>query len=469
MRVLRPLWDWIESRFELDGTVGEVVRHPVPRELARRVGWFYVFGSVTLTLFVVQVVTGVGLAMTYVPAPNSAYDSLVFITNGAAFGSFVRGLHFWGASAMVVFALIHMTQVFLFGAQKFPREANWMSGSLLLVMTLAMAFTGQLLRWDQDAFWAVVVAAQQAARAPVVGDLLATIVIAGQNVGGATLTRFYATHVFLIPAVIYLLIALHVYLVLRRGISDPPKPDHVVDPASERGRYASALARGIPFYPLPLFRDAAASTAAVLLVAVLALVVGPPRLGAPPDPTVVVADPRPDWMFIAYFALLALIPRGLEVPVIVGLPLAAFAFLFLLPLVRPYGYRHWSRRPLAIGAVAGGVIAYAALTFAGYAAPWAPYIPGPDAALPSDVTAGLSATQARGAKLFQTSGCWSCHRVEGSGGRRGPDLTHVASRLERDRIVARILTGGGGAMPAYAGTLSPEDVGALTEFLLTRR
>src|SRR5207247_5315796 len=192
-----------------------VLRHPVPRELERPVGWWYVLGSATLGIFVMQVVTGVGLAMTYVPAPNSAYESLQFISQQATLGSVLRGIHYFGAGAMVVLVLVHMTQVFLFGAYKFPREANWMSGSLLLLATLAMAFTGQLLRWDHDAFWSVVVAAEQAARAPVIGVFLASLVVAGQNVGGATLTRFYATHVFLIPALVFGLLALHLYLVVR--------------------------------------------------------------------------------------------------------------------------------------------------------------------------------------------------------------------------------------------------------------
>ncbi|HEU5287178.1 MAG TPA: cytochrome b N-terminal domain-containing protein, partial [Candidatus Limnocylindria bacterium] len=186
---MRRILRWFGERLELEDSVLAVLRHPVPASLERPVGWWYVFGSATLAVFVVMVATGVGLAMTYVPAPNSAYDSLVFITRDATLGGLVRGTHYWGAAAMVVLALIHMSQVFLFGSYKFPREINWLSGSVLLLATLAMAFTGQLLRWDQDAFWAVVVAAEQAGRAPFLGDLLAKLVIAGQNVGGATLTR----------------------------------------------------------------------------------------------------------------------------------------------------------------------------------------------------------------------------------------------------------------------------------------
>src|SRR5947208_3369137 len=284
MRLLRALAklprgvaSWLGERFEFEDSVMAVLRHPVPRELERPVGWWYVLGSATLGIFVMQVVTGVGLAMTYVPAPNSAYDSLQFISHGATLGSVVRGMHYFGAGAMVILVLAHMTQVYLFGAFKFPREANWLTGSLLLPATLAMAFTGQLLRWDQDAFWSIVVAAEQAARAPVIGNWLATLVVAGSNVGGATLTRFYATHVFLIPAAVFGLLAVHVYLVVKRGISEPPVPGERVDTRTYLARYKDLLGRGIPFWPDSAWRHAVAAAA------VPASCGRPARVLAPPD------------------------------------------------------------------------------------------------------------------------------------------------------------------------------------------
>ena len=457
---------WLGERFELEDSVLAVLRHPVPRELERPVGWWYVFGSATLAVFVVQVATGVGLAMTYVPAPNSAYDSLQFISHDATLGAVVRGIHYFGAGAMVVLVLIHMTQVYLFGAFKFPREANWLSGSLLLLAVLAMAFTGQLLRWDQDAFWSIVVAAEQAAQAPLIGDWLAHLVVAGANVGGATLTRFYATHVFLIPAATFGLIGIHLYLVVKRGISEPPVAGVGVDRRTYRRRYEEILGRGIPFWPDAAWRDAAVSAVVVVIVVVLAALIGAPALGRAPDPTVVIADPRPDWYFLGYFALLALIPPATEAIVIIGLPLLAFVFLFLVPIFWPDGERHWSRRPVAIAAVALPFIAYASLTVAGLQSPWVPLLEG--ANLPTSVTAGLEPQAARGAQLFTTKSCWACHQIDGSGGRKGPDLSHVAARLTRERLVARI-AGGGGGMPAFAGSLAPQELDDLTTFLLTRK
>src|SRR4029077_15810839 len=368
-------------------------------------------------MFIVQVATGVGLAMTYVPAPNSAYESLQFISDQATLGNVVRGIHYFGAGAMVVLVLVHMTQVFLFGSYKFPREANWMSGSLLLLATLAMAFTGQLLRWDQDAFWSIVVAAEPAPRAPIIGNFLASLVVAGQNVGGATLTRFYATHVFLIPAAIFGLLGVHLYLVVTRGMREPPVAGERVDPRTYLARYRALLTRGIPFYPDAAVRDAVVSFIAVVIVIVLAVIAGAPMLGKPPDPTIIVADPRPDWYFIGYFALLAIIPKGLESLVIIGLPALAFGFLFLLPLIRPRGERHPSRRPMALAAVGLGVLVYGALTVAGFSSSWVP-VSTEGASLPAAVLGGLGPQETAGAQLFVQKDCFACHQIGGAGGRR---------------------------------------------------
>jgi ubiquinol-cytochrome c reductase cytochrome b subunit len=455
---MRTIIQWLDDRLGLSATVKPLAEHPVPPT-----GWDYTLGSATLIAFIVQVVTGVALAFSYVPTPDHAYESLEFITNEAILGGVVRGIHFWGASAMVLLVAMHAAQVFLVGAFKYPREVNWLSGTLLLVFTFGMAFTGQLLRWNQDAYWAVVVGAAQAARAPLIGDWLTGILFAGQTVGGATLTRFYATHVFMIPAVIFALIGLHLYLVIRHGVSEPPVPGVVVDKRTYRRRYDELMHKiGVPFWPDAGWKDVVFALAVGSIVLVLSIVFGPPELGQKADPTVVQAYPRPDWYFLWYFALLALIPGGTEDVFIIGFPLLIGLLFLLLPFLAPTGERSPRRRPWAVGIVAFFSVSVAALVTLGYQAPWSPVLG--DVSLPSSVTSGLSGTRAQGAQLFEQRGCINCHRIAGAGGQRGPDLSQVGARLTGDQLTWRILNGGRN-MPAYGTTLAPAEVTALVDFL----
>ena len=460
---MRSVLGWLDDRLGFSTTLKPLIEHPVPPT-----GWDYTLGSATLIAFTVQVVTGVALAFTYVPTPDHAYESLEFITRGAILGSIVRGIHFWGASAMVLLVCAHAAQVFLVGAFKYPREVNWLSGTLLLVFTFGMAFTGQLLRWNQDAYWAVVVGAAQAARAPLIGDWLTGVLFAGQSVGGGTLTRFYATHVFMIPAIIFGLLGIHLYLVIRHGVSEPPVPGVRVDPKTYKQRYEELMHKiGVPFWPDAGWKDVVFALAVGSIVLVLAIWLGPPELGNKADPTVVQAYPRPDWYFLWYFALLALLPTALEDWFIIGFPLLLGLLFIALPFIAATGERSPRRRPWAVGVVAVFGVSVAALVNLGSNAPWSPDLVS-DLTLPSSVTTGLSPTAARGAQSFQQRGCINCHTIAGVGGERGPDLTQVGARLTTDELTWRILNGGRN-MPAYGSTLPPDEISALVEFLSTRK
>ena len=453
---------WLDDRLGFSANLKPLIEHPVPPT-----GWDYTIGSATLIAFTVQVITGVALAFTYVPTPDHAYESLSFITYGAVLGSVVRGLHFWGASAMVLLVCAHAAQVFLIGAFKFPREVNWLSGTLLLVFTFGMAFTGQLLRWNQDAYWAVVVGASQAARAPIIGQFLVGVLFAGDQVGGATLTRFYATHVFMIPAVIFGLLGVHLYLVIRHGVSEPPVPGVVVDPRTYRQRYEDLIHKiGVPFWPDAGWKDVVFALAVGSIVLVLAIAFGPPALGVPADPTVLQAYPRPDWYFLWYFALLALIPPNIEDIFIIGFPLVLGLLFIMLPFVAPFGERSPRRRPWAIGVVAVSAVSIAALVELGNLAPWSPDLSGQK--LPASVTQGLPPDAARGAQSFELRGCINCHAIDGVGGQKGPDLSSIGTQLSSDQLTWRILNGGRN-MPAYGTTLTPDELNDLVAFLQTRQ
>ena len=459
---MKGVLGWLDDRLGFSTSIKPIIEHPVPDT-----GWDYTLGSATLIAFIVQVITGVALAFTYVPTPDHAYQSLEFITDGAVLGSVVRGIHFWGASAMVLLVALHAAQVFLVGAFKYPRELNWLTGTILLVFTFGMAFTGQLLRWNQDAYWAVVVGAAQAARAPIVGDWLTGVLFAGHAVGGATLTRFYATHVFMIPAIIFGLLGVHLYLVLRHGVSEPPVPGVVVDRKTYRQRYEDLMHReGIPFWPDAGWKDVIFALAVGLVVLVLAIWLGPPELGSIADPTVVQAYPRPDWYFLWYFALLALIPPNVEDVFIIGFPLLLGLLFVLLPFVAPVGERSPKRRPWAVAIVALFGVSVASLVNLGSAAPWSPVLA--NAILPATVTASLPPAAAPGAAVFQSKGCINCHMIAGVGGQRGPDLSHVGARLSRDQLTWRILNGGRN-MPAYGSQLTPQDLTALVELLTAQQ
>ncbi len=427
----------------------------------------YVFGSATLTAFMIQVVSGIALALIYVPSTSQAYSTLQYITHVATFGRVLRGMHYFGASAMVLLVGIHMARVFLTASYKYPRTVNWFTGLVLLFLTLGMGFTGQLLRWDQDGVWSVVVGAEQAARTPWIGKWLARLVLGGDTVGGTTLSRFFAVHVFFIPGLIFAFIAVHLYLVLRHGISEPPKVGEPVDPKTYKTRYEDMLKKeGVPFFPDAILRDAVVTLALCLTVLALAIFIGPPQLGKPPDPTLIDAVPRPDWYLMWYFAVLALLPHGTEKYLIIAIPLLLFIVPLFLPLLFPKGERSIRRRPWAPVIVFATVVIIAGLWRLAAQAPWTLRFKTPP--LPMSIVRSQDKLVIRGANLFYTKSCLYCHMIDGQGGIRGPDLSSVADRLNRDQMIIRI-SNGGYNMPAYTYNMKADELKAILAFLETRK
>jgi quinol---cytochrome c reductase cytochrome b subunit, bacillus type len=219
--VLYPL-DWMEERSGLIGAVKYFLFRKVPGDLS----WGHTLGSASLTAFLVQAITGAILAMYYKPHPDTAYDSIQRITNDLTLGWLVRGMHRWGASVFIILMFFHAARVFIFGAYKYPRELNWIIGALILILGMFEGFTGYLLPWDQTAYWATIVGVNLQGTGPFLGPFLVNILNGGAHIGVDTLSRFYAIHMLLLPGAIFALIGLHLWLVIRLGVTSPPwSPD----------------------------------------------------------------------------------------------------------------------------------------------------------------------------------------------------------------------------------------------------
>ncbi len=425
-------------------------------------------GSATLTAFIIQAVTGIILATMYIPSTGSAYDSLQLMDTGVPLGGFVRAMHDMGASAMVVLITAHVIRVFLTGSFKFPRELNWLTGVGLLLMTVILAFTGQLLRWDSNGMGSLFIATEMAGRIPLIGRFVGRFFLGGQTLTGITLSRLFAIHVFIVPAFFFMLLGIHLYLVLHNGISEPAVKGQPVEPAHYRQRYEDLLKkRGVPFWPDALWRDLIMATLVIGAVLVAAWVIGPTQLSQPPDPTATQVKPRPDWYFIWIYAMQAIVPHTMEPYIIILLPTGIFVILLAIPFIGMRGDRALSRRPWTVGVVAGTLVAVALFTFAGYTAPWTPtFRPQPLYALTSS-SGQVSAAALRGQELFQDHGCIMCHSFDGVGGLYGPDLTHVAQQLPEATIKTRINKGWREDMPAFQRTLTATQVDDIVQFLET--
>lgn len=463
LRTAEGVIDWLEDRTGLIAKIKPIMEHRVPKESK----WAYVFGSATLFSFVLQVVTGVVLATMYVPSTANAFQSLTYIENQALLGHVIRGLHYFGASAMFLFIGIHMLRVFLYASYKYPREVNWATGTFLLILTLAMGFTGQLMRWDQNAIWSVNIAAKQAARVPLIGGWLERLIWGGDALSGLSLSRFFDLHVFVIPAAMMALIGVHLYLVLYNGISEPPKAGAPVDPKTYKKQYKQLVDKeGVPFWPDSAWRDALFGSLVIAACIALAFTVGAPKLVPHPDPSVIHADPRPDWYLLWYFAVLALSPHSLESYIMFLAPLVIFGTILGLPFVFNKGERAPQRRPWAIAWLVIVVVGVLGLQREGGIAPWSPRFQSPP--LPNSLPASATSAAFHGQVLFHDKGCEYCHMINGLGGIRGPNLSNVANRLTEQDMVIRILNGGHN-MPAFGGILHPDQVTALVAYLETRK
>jgi ubiquinol-cytochrome c reductase cytochrome b subunit len=465
MRLIAAVAEWFDHRLQLAAPIREAAGHPVPRNTA---SWFYVFGSAALIVFILQLVTGILLAMVYVPSADEAWSSLQALNHQVAFGWFIRAMHGWGSNFMVAIVLLHMAQVFLFGAYKFPRELTWIIGVFLLLMTLGMAFTGQIMRFDQDAYWGLGIGASIASRVPVAGPTIVAVMLGGPIIAGATLSRFFTLHVFVIPGTLIALVCLHVLMVLKLGINEWPMPGRLVKRATyEREYHALTRSDGAPFVPYAIWKDMFFAAFILLAVAGCAWYFGPFGPTGQPDPTIIQTAPRPDYFFLWMFALLSLLPPSLETPALLIGPVVAIVGLLLLPFVFGEGEKSWKRRPVAVLTVLLIAITLGTFThLAGYS-PWSPHMNAWSGdPVPDQMLKGTTALERQGALVFQGKQCRNCHALGESGGERGPSLDSVAVRLTEDQLIRQVIQGGGN-MPAYGKNLSPAETTALVAFLKT--
>lgn len=460
--MFRKIGDWLEDRTGVMSAIRPILNHLVPPGAK----WAYVFGSATLFCFILQVVTGVGLALLYQPSSDAAYQSLKFITDQAMFGRVLRGIHFFGASGMVLFVGVHMIRVYIMAAYKYPREMNWLTGVLLLFLTIIMGFTGQLLRWDANGVWSSVVAAQNLGRIPLIGTTLARLLLGGDTIGGQSLSRFFAYHVFLFPALIFALVGFHLFLVIRNGISEPPKAGRPVDPKTYRAWYENMLKReGVPFWPDAAWRDAMFGALVIIAIVGLAITVGPPALTQPPDPSIVNTSPEPDWYMLPIFALFALVPPKTESYLLFFGPVLLVLALFALPFLSNRGERSPIRRPWAVFGVICVVVFVGALLVIGEIEPWSPRF---DTKPVANLISYHNPQLERGAVLFYKKGCQYCHMVHGEGGLRGPNLSDIGRSWTPDRLTVQIVNGGGN-MPAYGGSLDKDELRDIVAFLSAQK
>jgi ubiquinol-cytochrome c reductase cytochrome b subunit len=463
--MLKKVALWIDERLYISNLFASTAGHVVPTSSG---SWFYVFGSGTLLCFVIQIITGTCLAFVYVPSANEAFTSLEYLNFQQSLGWMLRAMHNWSSNFMIAILVIHMAQVYLFGAFKYPREMTWITGVVLLLCTLGMAFTGQVLRFDQDAYWGLSIGAAMMGRMPVIGANLVHLMLAGPIIAGETLSRFFTLHVFIIPAALIGLVSMHLRLVLTKGISEYPVPGKLVKRETYDQEYEEILEKdGVPFFPGAISKDFIFSGLVMMGIVFCAFYFGPEGPHGKPDPTQINTVPKPDFFFLWLYAVLALLPDYLETFLIITIPPILIMLLFALPFMSDTGERSARRRPVAVLSVMLVFLSIGTLIYLGTFSPWSPHMNAwSSSPTPQQYIAGRSPLEIQGALVLQNKQCVNCHSIGGRGGERGPALDGVATRLTGDQLVRQVIQGGGN-MPAYGKNLKPAEVAALVAFLQT--
>ncbi|NOZ48549.1 MAG: cytochrome bc complex cytochrome b subunit [Chloroflexi bacterium] len=335
------LWQWVDQRYRLDELIQASLHVEIPRTAKT-----YYLGGVTLFFFIVQVTTGILLALYYQPTPDAAYDSVLFIMNGVRFGWLIRSIHAWSANLMVLFCVLHLLRIFFQGAYKPPRELTWIMGIFLLLVTMGFGFTGYLLPWDQRAFWATTVGSEIAGAIPVIGKQALLFLRGGADVTASTLSRFFGVHVLVLPVTLAAMLVAHITFVHQQGLADPKRlratDSEDAETQSEETSGATSK-RLLPFFPNYVLDEIIAWYAMLAILIILASVF-PAGLEAPADRLRTPPHAKPEWYFLFLYQGLKLVPRivGVALPFIGGL------LLLLLPFWDRNPYVQARKRPVAI-------------------------------------------------------------------------------------------------------------------------
>ncbi len=327
------LFNWVDERYRVQELMGALVHVYIPAEAKT----FYL-GGITLFLFIVQAITGSLLTLYYQATPDTAYDSVLFITSTVNFGWLIRSIHAWGANLMVVFCILHLLRVYFQGAYKPPREITWGVGVALLALTMGFGFTGYLLPWDQRAYWATTVGSEMAGAVPLMGDFLLQLLRSGPDITAATLSRFYGVHTLLLPLMLAGLIAVHVVLIHQQGLANPRKPaQRPWSGPTTQELQESEKEMPLPFFPHYVLNEVIGWYAIIALLIVLASVF-PAGLEEQANPLETPPHIKPEWYFLWLYQMLKYVPRvvGVLIPVIAVPVLLLLPFIDRNPEVAPH-------------------------------------------------------------------------------------------------------------------------------------
>lgn len=446
---------WINERWPLS----PFIRVSLEEEMSGGSSYTYVFGSAALILFLLQAVTGIWQFLYYIPTLDQGYNSLNYLRTEVPFGWLIHGLHYWGANAMLICVMLHMSQVFIWGAYKRPHELQWITGVFLFLLTMIMSLTGGALPWDKRSYWLVEVASSAAGTLPIIGDPIKRIILGGGAIGQMTLSRFFILHAAVFSGILLILAAIHLVALRKVGNAGP---------WDEKKRQEKG-----PFWPDQVFKDGLAISLIILLLVALSVFVPPPFSGMA-DPLDASYIPKPEWNFLFFYEALKFFSGPFEVIATVGIPLIGTLLLLALPFVDHSPERRPIRRPVAMSAWAVTVVIFVVLTLAGaYSNPEGIVTQQPTVSpLPAkDAPAPHSAVEKAGHDLIMAQGCVVCHRIDGAGGTIGPDLSAEGLKGRSRQWLSDQLSNPkshnpSSIMPPLV-SLSRDKVGQLIDYLLS--